>query len=325
MSQNSALLLTQDDPLRNHPLYRTPPLTGAEDLELTVRSAVARWTEARLAAETRSGTIEHPDWLIRQLLCTTTTVNLATSPVEYRRLRPAELFAPPLTFWLNSEALLDLLEIPAEFVLPEMAGKHYLRCVDRYDFALVEGDFVHEGDSFFSFAVPEPAFEDLDLIVQLTTGNLITPRFAACVLMMDFANPLYSPRRAALLEHCPTTTATTPAADGGLSDVIADAIVAAARDLPANSPEHEFAANWTLHEIAWRDEFASRIEMYMTVVHRLATQPDRVDDYVRLAEPRRREFRATKLAEVTLTLPHTSIPADAALLEMQPDGTVRPK
>ena len=49
------------------------------------------------------------------------------------------------------------------------------------------------------------------------------------------------------------------------------------------------------------------------------------DDYVRLAESRRREFKSSRLNEFTLTLPVTNIPPDAPLLQLNEDGTIRQK
>ncbi|KQR77289.1 hypothetical protein ASF98_21315 [Arthrobacter sp. Leaf337] len=319
-SQNSTILLASDSPVRSSPYYQSPPLTGAEDLETTVRAAVDRWTVARLRSATASETIEHPDWLLRQL-CTSTTVNLATSPVEFKTLSADAAFSPPLGLWFNSEALLNTLAIPADISLPAMNGGDYLHGVSKYEFALEAEGFTRKGDSFFAFAVPVPAFEDLNVIDHLVASGTISAKFAACVLMVDFCNPLFSARRTALMRYCPTGST----APDVLTSTIADAIVTAAGHLTKTSPEFEFAAYWMLTDEAWPKEFAQKIEHYMTSVNRRIATPAGVDDYIRLSESRRREFKAMKINEFTLTLPVTNIPANAPLLDTRPDGTVGPR
>jgi hypothetical protein len=57
------------------------------------------------------------------------------------------------------------------------------------------------------------------------------------------------------------------------------------------------------------------------VATNVATDDD-FDRYVQLAESRRREFKAMRLNEFTLTLPVTTIPSSNPLLQMQEDATV---
>lgn len=322
-SMKATILLARDDPLRTNPLYAS--LLGAEDLELIVRAAVARWTTARLERVAAGGRIEHTDRLLRQL-CTTTTVNLASTDVESRSVAadPSTILTLPLGFWLNADALLDVLEIPADAVPPTVAGELYLKSLVTHGFRLVERDFVQEGDTFFAFVVPEAALEDNEVVGQMIARGILTARFAASVLMVDFPNPVFSPARAHLLRYVGRSMALDPAG-GGLSDQIADAITEAAEATPAGSPERAFAANWALPEAEWADMFAARIQRYLEAVGRRIATPEGFDDYVRLAESRRREFAGMRLNEFSLTLPMTTIPADAPLLEMAEDGTVRPK
>ncbi|MFE9747098.1 hypothetical protein ACFYOT_19525 [Saccharothrix saharensis] len=314
-SMSAAIHLAPDDPVRGSPLFGF--LTNAEVLEPTIRAAVDRWTTARLAAATASGTIEHPDWLLRQLF-TTTTVNLASSTTECTSLDDRPTFTPPLGFWLHNEALLDVLGIPADFEIPAMSAPAYLDRLRHYDHRLTEGDFSQPGDAFFAFVVPEPAFEDLHVVDRMIQAGILGARFVACVLMVDFPNPVFSRRRARLFAHCPTTPL---AVDAGLDERLAQAIVAAADD--DASPEAEFAANWAVPD--WPDRFAERIDDYVRAVTARLGTPQGTDDYVRLAESRRREFRWSKLAEFTLTVPRTNIPDNAPLLGMAPDGSVHPK
>ncbi|MGH4014342.1 MAG: hypothetical protein ACRDSL_10540 [Pseudonocardiaceae bacterium] len=323
-SMNATILLAADDPLRENPLYKS--LTGAEDLELTVRRGVSRWTAARLKhVVTPEGRINNLDRLLRQL-CTSTTVNLASSVTASRAVAddPAEPLTLPLGFWLNVESLLDDLGIPASFVPPSVPGQLYLDSLVHYDFALVEGEFRQPGDTFFAFVVPEAAFEDIEVVNQMVRRDMITAHFVASVLMVDFPNPVFSPARSKLLTYMPTTAALNPAG-GGMSQLIAHAIAQAADGLPADSPEAQFLDNWRFADSDWRGVFAARIEDYLSAVTARVSTTEGFDDYVRLAESRRREFKRMRLNEFALTLPLTNIPPDAPLLQMNQDGTIGEK
>ena len=107
-----------------------------------------------------------------------------------------------------------------------------------------------------------------------------------------------------------------------LFDSIADAIVNAAGTLPATSPEAQFAANWTVPDGEWPEVFGRRLTTYLEKIGARIGSEAGFDDYVRLAESRRREFRGMKLNEFDLTLPVTNIAPDAAPLRMTEDGTV---
>lgn len=323
-SMNATILLAPDDPLRENPLYQS--LIGAEDLELTVRAGVSRWTAARLRqVVTPDGRVSDLDRLLRQL-CTSTAVNLASSVTASRTVavNPSESLTLPLGFWLNVDSLLDDLAIPAHFVPPSVPGQLYLNSLVRYDFKLVEGEFRQPGDTFFAFVVPEAAFEDTEVVNQLVRRKVISAHFAASVLMVDFPNPVFSPARAKLLEYVPTAATLDPAG-GGVSQQIAEAIGRAADVLPLDSPEAQFLDNWRFADSDWRDVFAARIQDYMEAVAARIATAEGFDDYVWLAESRRREFKSMRLNEFALTLPVTNIALDTPLLQMNQDGTISEK
>jgi hypothetical protein len=220
--------------------------------------------------------------------------------------------------------LSSTLWIPADFVLPSTTGKLYADSIMRYNFALVQDDFRQQGDTFFAFVVPEASFEDIDVMSQMVNTGILTAHFVASILMVDFPNPVFSPARAKLLQYVPTTATIDPAA-GGLSQQIAQVISQAAKGQPADSPEAEFKTNWELADPDWKNVFATKIETYMTAVSNRISSVEGFDDYVRLAESRRREFKRMRLNEFSLTLPATNIPVDAPLLQMQPNATIHEK
>jgi hypothetical protein len=318
-SMAATIRLAPDDPLRDHPLHRE--VIGAERLELTVKGLVSRWTAARLAAVAGDGTVRQPDRLLRQLF-TSTTVNLASTCTQSAAVTPdgADLVLP-LGFWLNADALLNELELPvtAESA-PSVPAALYLDSLTQFGFRLEEraSGFSRPGDTFFAFVVPEAAYEDNDVVGQLVRGGLVPARFAACALMVDFTNPVFSPARARLLRYVPTA----PVPASTWCDDIAAAIVSAAKGLPADGPEAEFSRHWALPQADWRRIFAERLDAYLEKTAARARTASGFRDCTRLAESRRRAFRQMRLHEFALTLPTTDIPADAPPLRMNEDGTV---
>lgn len=315
--------LAPDDPLRTEPLFTQR--TGAEDLELrAVRPGITRWDEARLEKSIAAdGTISDVHLFMRQVL-ETTTVNLASSRQQSRLVREDSTLVLPTTFFLDADALLDEITLEPQLEPIGVEGRLYLESLERYDFTLVDegGTAWQKGDTFFAFLVPEPAFEDLDVLSQLLKRKILTPRFAACLLMVDFPNPVFSTRRQHLMRYVPDQTRLT---DGGsdLPLTMVAAIEEAMPDPPPGSPEGEFLANWRLPETEWKAAFERRIERYFEALRARANTEEGFDRWVRLADSRRREFRRRPLAEFGLTLPTTNIPKDAPFLEMSENGTVR--
>ncbi|MFF2041755.1 hypothetical protein ACFVVX_15075 [Kitasatospora sp. NPDC058170] len=319
-SQAATINLPANSPVRADPLFAQ--VVGAENLELTVRALVGRWTAARLAAVTRTGTVERPDHLLRQLF-TTTSVNLSSSAVQSAAVTPASQDFPlPVGFWLNGDALINDLALPVTATVPRAPAARYLAGLRTFGFRLQEKatGFRRSGDTFFAFVVPEAAFEDNDVVRRMVQSGLLPAKFAACALMVDFTNPIFSTDRARLMAYVPTG----PAPAAGLAEEIARAITKAADALPATSPEARFAADWALPDADWPQTFAGRIDAYLGEVSARIGTSSGFEDYLRLAESRRRDFKTMRLNEFELTLPATNIPANAARLAMLANATVTP-
>ncbi|MEU9123184.1 hypothetical protein AB0C96_25525 [Streptomyces sp. NPDC048506] len=318
-SMAASIQLAPDDPVRTSPLF--PDVIGAERLELSVRGLVSRWTTARLAAVAGNGAVEHPDRLLRQLF-TSTTVNLASTSTQSTTVTPdSRDLVLPMGFWLNADALIDGLGLPVGVeAAPAAPAALYVDSLAAFGFRLVDrtSGFSRQGDGFFAFPVPEAAHEDNDVVRQLVDKGLVPAKFAACALMVDFPNPVFSAARAHLMRYVPTGTvsAATWCTD------IAAAIGAAAATLPADSPEGRFTRNWSVPDTAWQAAFAHRVDAYLRHVAARIRTAAGFEDCVRLAESRRRAFKEMRLNEFELTLPVTDIPLDAPRLRMNEDATV---
>lgn len=319
-------VLAPGDPLRDEPLFKSR--TSAHELEtFVVRPGVERWNRARFAAAASAapGRLSDVRLFFRQIL-ETTTVNLTSSSQESRQVADDDELMLPTPFFLNAEALLDFIGLEPEVGPISVAGRLYNDRLRHYDFALTDGSsFRQPGDTFFAFIVPEPAFEDNSILALLLQERVISPRFAACLLMIDFPNPVFSERRAALMRYVPETARLdAPSGTKTRSDLESQfvAAVEAEPDAAPGGPEREFLANWRLPEGEWKKTFETRIEDYFSRLAERAATEEGFDGWTRLAESRRRAFRRRPLAEFRLTIPVTNIPPDAPALVMRADGSV---
>ncbi|WP_371592065.1 hypothetical protein [Streptomyces virginiae] len=319
-SMRAAIPFDPQDPIHSDPLSLYEQVDGAEDLERTVKALVQRWTEARLAKVTSSPAIEHPDHLLRQLL-TTTTVNLASTDTQSSSItRTDPALIVPMGFWLNNDALVGILGLDTSVGRPALPADAYVDGLTLLGMHLREGDFQQSGDAFFAFVFPEAAFEDNDVIKQMVERGLITARLAACCLMVDFPNPVFSPARAQLMTHVPRT----PTPKGALEDTIVREISNNIGNGSELSPEKQFMDCWQVPEDQWQEVLSQRLDTYLQSVAEHAQTPEGSHDYMRLAESRLRQFRSRPLDEFSLTTPLTNIPSDAPLLAMREDGRVVP-
>lgn len=319
-------VLSPDDTLRAEPLFVNR--VSAHELETgVVRPGIERWNRARLqkAVSPDGAALSGVRHFLRQVL-DTTTFNLISSDTQSNQVTEDGLLTLPTSFFLNVEALLDDVGLEPEISTVSVPGRSYLEALRRYDFVLTDGDFRQPGDTFFAFLVPEPAFEDLNVLALLLQQKLIDSHFAACLLMIDFPNPISSARRRKLMQYVPESARLSPAGGGVRSDIQAQfvaALEAAEHTLPAESHEREFLVNWRIPDGDWKQTFEKRIEDYFSKLSQVSNTEEGVDGWVRLAESRRREFRRRPLAEFRLTTPTTNIPADAPTLSMRPDGAVQ--
>jgi len=169
--------------------------------------------------------------------------------------------------------------------------------------------------------VPERAAEDVKTLELLVNRNALSPRLAACLLMVDFANPLVSPKRAELLKFAPATIGLEPTTN--LDTTMVPQILNAATTLNAAA---EFKANWDLGPDAWTTTFSARLHEYLQAVATTLATDAGSDAVFRLAESRRREFRGRKMFEFALGLPvAAAVAKNSPPLRMTPTAAVEPQ
>jgi hypothetical protein len=311
-----ASVFAQDDPLRQHPWFAERDRIGAITCEEAVaRPSIRRWARTRMEAVKHAGTVQRPARILRQVL-ETPAVNLISSHVESGLANNIDVIELPQTFFVDSEALVELEELglpaPPPFAVP---SEIYRQSLETFGFRMSDGNrFERAGNTHFAFLVPERAFEDLVVEAEAIRIGMLTPKLAATLLMVDFANPVFSSPRAALMRHVPG-----PGPVEDFSDRMSDAVLAAGQGAPLGSPEKEFAALWSAGE-GWKERYAGLLQAYYaSVTQRLKTQ-EGFDAYVRLAESRREHVRSMPITESPLLFPETDIPK--AERSMRADGTV---
>jgi hypothetical protein len=317
-----------DDSRRTHGWFVDK--LGADVAEQSVAiPSIDRWTSARFAAlVAEDGSVSDPQRVVEQVVGTG-TVNLVTSRASSSAVTPDDTVDLPPTFFVDADALAGPqlgLAAPPEF---SVSGALYLAALEEFNSALVEtgSGFRHPpeasefADTHFAFAVPERAFEDQSATSAAIDAGLLTRRLVASLLMVDFPNPVFSARRAALLAHAPAEARI----EGGASTYsteMADRIVAAADAAGGGSPEREFADLWSAGE-DFVDPFNARLRSYYDAVSALLGTEEGYFDVVRLAESRRQAVRAMPIGGEFDLLFATLSPDTAPLpLRMSPSGSV---
>lgn len=302
------------DARRKHPWF-TKKL-GAETCELdVVIPSILRWTAARFDQAIRpNGVVDDPARVVEQIV-TSPTINLASSNIQSEG--PGRVDLPP-GFFVDFDALGRLgLPPPPLF---DVSRAIYEKSLQTFGFRLSDDDgFTRPGDTHFAFMVPERAVEDTETLQEAMNRGLVTRRLAAALLMVDFPNPVFSARRAALLKHAPAT-ATIKNGKSTYSKAMADAIVAAAASTPAGSPEREFADRWEKAAKLPGPLGEELSDYYKAIIRKLKSQAG-FDAFVRLAESHRNRVRNTPLFEFPLLFPETNIRRNQRRL-MKPDATV---
>ena len=303
--------------LRAHPWFTDKQ--GAEVCETAVvMPSIRRWTSERFAQATAAdGAIREPARVVEQLV-TTPTVNLTSSTRESASTAGSPALDLPPTFFVDADGL-ALVGLPGPPSL-EVPRDVYATSLRTFDFALDDQDGLRRsGDTHFAFVVPERAFEDVETVNQALERGLFSKRLVATLLMVDFANPIFSSRRAALLRHSPSQ-ATIRDGVSTFSTDMAQTVLDAAPTTPEGSPEREFGELWAAGE-NWPTVYAQLLTGYYVALQQRLTTQVGFDDYTRLAESRRAKVKQMPISEFPLLFATTNIAEEQ--LMMSRDGTVK--
>jgi hypothetical protein len=304
--------------LLDHPWVKRLAPGGAYTLEEAVAiPSMQRWTKVRLDSLMAGDADETPRRLLEQVL-TTPTVNLESSNTSSAAAlsgaqRKVDL---PDTFFVDSAALSGILQLPRP-PQPFVTSAIYAASIDKFNVRLTDGaQFSQPGDTHFAFVVPERSFEDTETLGQAVKRGILSKRLAACLLTVDFPNPIFSARRERLLRHVPDGPLDA-AAD--FSQSIAEAILSSPEASQRGTPEAEFKERWDVGE-----DFAAHFSQLLTNYYaafseRLGTQ-EGFDNYMELAESRRARVNAMPIAESPMLFSQSDI--DPLPRRMRANGTV---
>lgn len=306
--------------LRRHPWFTKRDPGGAATCEVEVAiPSVMRWTKRRFERLLgKDGIVERPERVMRQVL-RTDTVNLHSSETPADAIEASGGVTLPPTFFVDADTLSGVLRLrPPPFLT--VPSKIYLKALKTFNVRLTDGErFDRPGDTHFCFVVPERALEDVETIREAIRVGLFGERFAASLLMVDFANPVFSPRREQLLEYAPTT-AKVINGRSQFAAAMVKRILAAAGGSANNSPEREFAKRWDAGT-KWRSEFNRVLDGYYNGLEKTISTQAGFDDVFRVAETRRRDVAdRTPLVESRLLFASTSI-APTTRMRLRFDGT----
>jgi hypothetical protein len=306
--------------LRKHPWIAKKDPSGAATCEIEVAiPSVKRWTKRRFERLiSTDGVVDRPERVMRQVL-KTDTVNLHSSETPADAIEASGAVGLPPTFVVDADTLSGVLGLqPPPFL--SVASRIYRKTLERFDVRLTDrARFDRPGDTHFCFVIPERALEDVEAIREAIRIGLFGKRFAASLLMVDFANPVFSPRREQLLAHAPTA-ATVRAGKSGFAAAMVKRILAAAERSPDNSPEREFAKRWQAGA-KWRSEFNRVLANYYAGLEHTITTQAGFDRVFRVAETRRRDvIDRTPLVESPLLFATTNVPPTERM-RMRFDGT----
>lgn len=307
-----------EENLLDHPWVANLAPGGAYTLEEDVAiPAIQRWTKVRLEALVSGRSDETPRRVLEQLL-TTLTVNLASSNTS--SVAAVSGAAPrvdlPETFFVDSAALSGVLGL-ASPPRPFVPSTLYAESLSTFDVRLTDNDqFERPGDTHFAFVVPERAFEDTDTLRQAIERGIVSRRLAACLLMVDFPNPIFSQKRQRLLEHVPDIAF---GETDDFSQTVVDAIRGSTAATEPGTAEHEFAGLWDAGE-DFEDRCNELLQNYYTAFAERFTTQEGFDSYMRLAESRRDVVKDMPIAESPMLFSRTNIPSQERI--MLADGTV---
>ena len=293
---------------------------GAEILETQAMiPAIERWNRVRLDRAVEGGEVRGLRTLMRSFLGTP-TVNLASSLSESDQVIDAgEDFQIPAAFLVNVHCLNGVIGLPQpEDSQLRISGPAYREVLADSGVTLREDGTAlvdPPRDTHFVFVVPEPAFEDTDIVKKVVEAGVLSKQVAACLLMVDFPNPVFSERREALLEHIPDSA---PA--DALSDTIANAITQAPEAAEEDTPEREFAELLAAGG-DFEAEFSKLLTDYYASASAGLSQTDRLGEFVRLAESRRERTRSMFIVESELVFAKPAVPVPPGL-RMARDGSI---
>lgn len=272
---------------------------NAYELEESVaKPAIRRWNAERVRLLAEKGRLGDPAPIFEQIVGSPRepeprqprpTVNIISSVTTWAQAQGGADVALPVTFFVDIDSFGALdISMSSDF---SVAGETYVAAIEESNVRLEDSGSHNtalrlDRDTHFCFAVPERAFEDVDMLQQLLEADLVVSRrLALCLLLVDFPNPVFSEQRASLLvlidgfEH---DDLSAEACSQALGDHIASQNGAALAVA-------EFQGLWAIDPARIEAEAQTRLDSYLDAVRGRLASGEGLADYLRLASSRRRQ------------------------------------
>jgi hypothetical protein len=261
-------------------------LNGAEVLEKAIRSGFLTyyrgWLGARYQSQGNTVRLTDVDLMLRRLTMNT-TVNFMSSGIQSNgnNTSPPDenISGIPNDFLLWDSALRTALNV--QYTIPNIILKRqdYDNYLAANKFKLVQSKldglplYQQPGSTYFSLFIPVPPAEDLYLLTQMRSNKIVTDKFIAAILMVDFQNPVFSTKRASLQQYAQGLT--TGTITSGVSTVPTDfaakvntvAVTQASCDAATNfdrcTAEQQFMYIWNLADNDWNPQAKRIIQAYL--------------------------------------------------------------
>jgi hypothetical protein len=310
-------------------------LSGADKFQQAFQGAQFNLSVRFVQGAIQGNKVRNLPELLRRLI-ETTTVNFASSQAPSNST--VDVTALPNDFFLNDSVLRNVLNLSYNFPPLALARAPYQNFLTTQQFKLVNRaaangppDYSMPGATFFSFFVPVPAYEDTKTIQQLVLQKVISPKFAAAVLMVDFPSPVFSSARSSLSKYANQIAQANLTPDPNDAETQFAALVTqAAAGQPAfdpaaitsGTPEQQFLFYW--NQANWKAVCQQQINAYLAAVGTRIKTPAGVDDYLTLSVARANQFSTvpliSNLHEFDLLLPCTGLGSRSARMNI--DGTI---
>ena len=267
---------------------------GAEVFEQVIRANFQtyykNWIKERYQKEDGVIKLSDVDEMLRHVI-TNTTVNFKSSDVQSREKDASgdsiEVVSgiPPNDTFLADTLLQTTLKLDYDTLSVKFPRKKYERYLRLHEYKLVgtkgflrdsEKAYEYPGSTYFSFYVPQMGAEDIYVTQTLLRAKILTDKFVASLLMVDFKNPLFSKKRASLEKYAKEVP--YGVISNGASSVPDDFAFILSRGNPepcdpknfdACSAESQFLYTWDLPDDEWRQVTAKRLQDYVDSIENL--------------------------------------------------------
>ncbi|RCJ19884.1 hypothetical protein A6S26_03905 [Nostoc sp. ATCC 43529] len=311
----------------NEPIFQN--LTGAENLEQIIKGGFQnyynKWLRKRYQNEGSTVQLSDTNQMLAHVI-SNTTINFGSTNIQSNGSQTSppnsDISGIPNDFFLWDSILSTTLGLQYQIPTITFKREDYDNYLKANNFKLVQDQsprYEQNGSTYFAFFVPVPSAEDTFMVGQLRQQKIISDKFIAALLMVDFKNPVFSEKRTGLQQYADQIT--TGTITNGVSDV-PDKFVALvksaadkqpacdANNLDSCTAEQQFLQIWNLADDQWKTTVQQQIQNYLNTIAQLSPD-EQLDRLMKLSVQRRNQFKSWKyisnLNEFSLLLPQTSL------------------